>query len=84
MGHACDKMGWVQRMVRHPPRKEDVIGTLMNMLRQPTTHLEKKLRGFPSKEPRDIALMLLEPPTNTARRAPTTTSFVAAENSPSP
>ena len=37
----------------------------MKMLRQPTTHPEKKLGGIPSKEPRNLDPVILQPPTNT-------------------
>ena len=64
---ACDNVGrcgWLQKMIRHPPRKEDVIVALTKMMRQPTAHSEKKPGGIPSKEPKHLDPMLSEPPTN--------------------
>ena len=53
-----------QKIVRHPPLKEDVIAALMKLPRQSTAHPEKKLGGIPNKEPRGLAPMVLEPPVN--------------------
>ena len=38
----------MQKMVRHPPEKQDVIVALMKMLRQPTTHQVKMLDATPA------------------------------------
>ena len=50
-------------MIRHPPRKVDVIISLLKMLRQPTAHVKKTGGGIPSKKPRELDSMVLEPPT---------------------
>ena len=42
-----------------------MIVALMKMLRQATTHVEKKPGSIPSKELRDLDPMVLEPPTKT-------------------
>ena len=52
-GEENDRVQW---MARHPLRKDDVIVALMNMLRHPTTHLDKNPRGIPSKKLRDLDL----------------------------
>ena len=45
-----------------PTSKEDVINVLMMMMmmRRPTAHVEKKLGGFPSKQPRNLDSMVFE------------------------
>ena len=43
---AGERNDWIQKVVRHPPRKEDVIVALLKMLRQPTTQLYKKTRDL--------------------------------------
>ena len=54
---------WIQKLIRRPPRKEDVIVALMKRMGQPTTRLEKKPGGIRSKEPRDLDSTVLEPQT---------------------
>ena len=39
---------WIQKVAQQLPRKEDVVIALLKMLRQPTTHLERKRGGIPS------------------------------------
>ena len=55
---------WVQKMIRDPPEKEDVI-VVLKMVRQLTAHLERKPGGIPSKEWRDLDPLVLDPSTNT-------------------
>ena len=45
---------WIQKLRRHPPRKEDVIVALMKMMRQLAALSEKKPGDIRSKEPRDF------------------------------
>ena len=51
----------MQKFMRVPPRKEDVITAPMKMMRQPTAHFVKKL----CKKPRDLDPLMLEAPTRT-------------------
>ena len=55
---------WIEKLIRDPPQKEDVITSLMKMMGQPTAHLTKN-GGIPSKAPRDLEPFVLGPPTNT-------------------
>ena len=69
VGHACDKMGreqndWVQKVVWHPARKEDVIVALMkNAEAADYTSGEEAWRHPQPKKPRDLESMVLEPAT---------------------
>ena len=45
---ADEEKDWIQIMLRHPPRKEDVTVDLLKMMRQPTAH--PKPRGGRSPE----------------------------------
>ena len=55
---------WIQRMIRHPPRKEEVIIAHENAEAADDTPREKAW-VYPSKEPRDLDPMVLEPPVTT-------------------
>ena len=55
---------WIEKLIRDPPQKEDVITSLMKMMGRPTAHLTKN-GGIPSKAPRDLEPFVLGPPTNT-------------------
>ena len=54
---------WVQKAAQHLPRKEDVAVALLKMLRQPTTHLEKKRGSIPSKKTGVLCPVVFEHPT---------------------
>ena len=62
---AREEHDWIQKLLRHPSRKDDEVIIPMNMLRQPTTHPDENSGSIPSKEPRDLASMVLEPRANT-------------------
>ena len=38
---ACERGDWVQKLIRHPPLKDDVIVALLKMARQLRNHLLK-------------------------------------------
>ena len=52
-------------MTRDPPQEDDVNISLLKMMRQPTAHSVRKSGGIPSKGPRDLGPLVLDPPTNT-------------------
>ena len=56
---------WIQKLARHLHRKDDLAIALLRMLREPKIHLEKKRGGIPSKKPRDLDPLVLEPPDDT-------------------
>ena len=53
---------WVQLMTQGPPRKEDVMISLLKMMRQPTEKKPQKGGGAPKKKPRDLEPVILEMP----------------------
>ena len=68
VGHACDKMGrererLVQRMVLHPPRKENVIVSIHENAEAADDTFGEKLGSIPSPErTKGSRPMVLEPP----------------------
>ena len=51
-------------MIQSPPRKEDVMISLLKMMRQPTEKKNQKGGGSGKKKPRDLVSSVLEGPTS--------------------
>ena len=53
---------WIQLVAQGPPRKEDVMISLLKMMRQPTEKKPQKGGGVPKKKPKDLGPLVLELP----------------------